>query len=122
MKVERCVRRGGMSLSLFFTIALLFQSFVASAATLYVWEQNATPAPPYDAWETASATIRSALLTGNDGDTIVVRSGLYVENIDFVGKAIALVSESGPETTIIDGNEGGSVVTFARDEGPASSL
>ena len=41
-----------------------------------------------------------------DGDTIIVRAGTYVENINFFGKAITVQSESGPEKTVIDGKNG----------------
>ena len=38
------------------------------------------------------------------GDTIIVRDGVYTQNIDFLGKDITLKSENGPVTTIINGN------------------
>jgi parallel beta-helix repeat protein len=50
------------------------------------------------------ATIQEAIVASSNGDTIIVRPGLYQENIDFLGKAITLKSEYGPETTILDGN------------------
>jgi len=52
-----------------------------------------------------------------DGDTVIVRPGTYVENLDFLGKTITLKSELGPDVTVVDGNSGGSVVTFRHDEG-----
>ena len=52
-----------------------------------------------------------------NGDTVIVRDGAYVENINFNGKAITLKSENGPATTVIDGNQAGSVVTFDSGEG-----
>jgi parallel beta-helix repeat protein len=52
----------------------------------------------------------------------MVLPGTYVENIDFLGRAITLISEQGPDTTIIDGNQAGSVVTFSHDEGPDSKI
>lgn len=51
-----------------------------------------------------------------DGDTIIVKPGTYVENIDFLGKAIVVKSEQGPDITILDGNQVKSVVTFASGE------
>ena len=45
-------------------------------------------------------------------DTVIVRDGTYVENINFNGMAITLKSENGPATTIIDGNQQGTVVAF----------
>lgn len=52
----------------------------------------------------------------------MVAPGTYVENINFLGKAISVTSEEGPEVTIIDGNQAGSVVTFSPGEGLASML
>ena len=51
-----------------------------------------------------------------DGDTIIVRPGTYYENLDFLGKAITLKSEMGPDLTIIDGGWDASVVTFQSGE------
>jgi hypothetical protein len=61
-------------------------------------------------------TIQGALDATSGGDTVVVRPGVYVENIDFKGKAVVLTSEKGPELTVIDGNQTTSVVTFNSGE------
>lgn len=37
------------------------------------------------------------------GDTVIVRDGIYFENIDFSGKGIYLRSENGPAITVING-------------------
>lgn len=68
------------------------------------------------------STIQAAIDAAVDGDSIVVAPGTYVENIDFLGKAISLKSEQGPNVTIIDGNQNDSVVAFASGEGPASVI
>jgi parallel beta-helix repeat protein len=51
-------------------------------------------------------TIQTALDSCANGDTVVVRDGTYTgdgnRDIDFTGKAIVLMSENGPEVTIID--------------------
>ena len=52
---------------------------------------------------------------------IEVCDGTYVENIDFLGKDITVISRYGPSTTIIDGNRDGAVVTFASGEGAVLS-
>ena len=72
-------------------------------------------------------TIQDAIDAATNGDTIIVRPGTYVENIDFLGKEITLISEQGPEVTIIDGGKPsnpdyGSVVTFINGESPNTIL
>ena len=67
-------------------------------------------------------TIQSAVNAANDGDTVLVAPGTYVENINFNGKAITVTSSGGPAVTIIDGNHNGTVVTFNHSETAASVL
>jgi hypothetical protein len=67
-------------------------------------------------------TIQSAITAASNGDTVQVAAGTYVENLNFSGKAINVTSVQGPAVTIIDGNQAGSVVTFASGEGPQSVL
>ncbi len=51
-------------------------------------------------------TIQAGINACTDGDTVIVRDGTYTgpgnRDIDFTGKAIVLMSENGPEVTIID--------------------
>ena len=56
--------------------------------------------------------IQPAIDISVDGENVLVFAGTYQENIDFDGKAIVVTSADGPEVTIIDGNQEGSVVTF----------
>ena len=58
-------------------------------------------------------TIQAAIESAVDGDWVLVAPGTYVENIDFLQKAIMLKSMEGPDATIIDGSQSGSVVTFS---------
>ncbi len=72
-------------------------------------------------------TIQEAIDGCSNGDTVIVRSGTYTENINFRGKAILLKSEQGPRSTTIDGGspsnpDSGSVVTFAGGEDSSSVL
>ena len=47
-------------------------------------------------------TIQEAIDVAEDGDTISVEPGLYQENLDFLGKALSLIScEGATETTIL---------------------
>ena len=58
-------------------------------------------------------TIQSAIAAASSGDTVLVAAGTYFEHIDYLGKALAVQSESGSATTTIDGAPGGAVVTMA---------
>jgi parallel beta-helix repeat protein len=67
-------------------------------------------------------TIQAAIDVANIGDTVLVAPGTYAENINFRGKAITVRSESGPQDTIIDGRNAGSVVSFISGEGRNSTI
>jgi len=61
--------------------------------------------------------IQGAIDAASPGDTVLVEAGYYVENLDFLGKSIVLRSESGPETTTIDGrNADDSVIKIMNGE------
>ncbi len=67
------------------------------------------------------STIQEAIDDAEDGAEILVREGVYRENIDFRGKSIILRSEDPDdqrvvERTIIDGSRGGTVVSFRSGE------
>jgi len=86
----------------FFLSALLLSGSLLSGATHYVPDDY--------------LTIQGAIVCVRSGDTIIVRQGTYLENLDFQGKTVTVKSESGPHVTIIDGNHRGSVVTFDSGE------
>src|SRR6185437_10122430 len=67
-------------------------------------------------------TIQTAINAANNGDTVVVAPGTYIENLDFLGKAITVTSSDGPSLTIVDGNAAGPVATFKTNEGVNSVL
>ncbi len=96
------------SICLFAFVALLSTGF---PATIYVPDDY--------------ATIQDAISAAVNGDEIIVRQGMYVENIDFLGKAVNVHSEQGPALTQIHG--GGpsvnkEVVAFENGEGPGSII
>jgi parallel beta-helix repeat protein len=70
----------------------------------------------------SQATIQGAINAANNGDTVLVAPGRYVENINFGGKAITVTSSGGPSVTTIDGGARGLVVTFNTGETPNSKL
>ncbi len=72
----------------------------AAAAVLEVCQSGACP----------FMSIQSAIDEAEEYDTILVHEGLYVENIDFLGKEITVRSTKGAAYTTIDGGGAGSVV------------
>lgn len=67
-------------------------------------------------------TIQGAIDAAHDGDVVRVAPGLYLENIDFLGKDVTVESEAGAHATVIDGQQAGSVVRMLSGEGPGAVL
>jgi hypothetical protein len=79
--------------------------------------------------ENPFATIQHAIASVDTGDTIIVHPGTYVENVDFAGKSIVLGSNwlfandtTAVDSTIIDGNHSGPVVTISNGEDSTTAL
>ena len=75
------------------------------------------------------STIQSAINSSSNGDTILVSPGTYYENVNFNGKNIVLASDyllssdtSFISSTIIDGNQSGTCVTFNNGESSTAVL
>ncbi|MCP3876457.1 MAG: hypothetical protein GY699_25360 [Desulfobacteraceae bacterium] len=68
------------------------------------------------------ATIQAAIDASANGDIVLVNPGTYIENIDFTGKLIKVMKQPGMGDAIIDGQTGGSVVTFNNEETQFSML
>ena len=77
--------RGG-ALLCFLLVSFFAFAGVASAATIYVPDDY--------------ATIQEAVDNASAGDTIIVRDGVYTENIE-VDKPLTLISENGSENCIV---------------------
>ncbi|MDD2228369.1 MAG: FlgD immunoglobulin-like domain containing protein [Candidatus Cloacimonetes bacterium] len=68
-------------------------------------------------------SIQTAIEASNNGDTVLVHPGRYIENIDYIGKSITVCSLEAStndstyiSSTIIDGNQSGSCVAFRNSE------
>ena len=46
--------------------------------------------------------IQDAMNAAVDGDTVLVAPGTYREHLNFLGKALPVTTEQGPDVTIID--------------------
>ncbi len=83
-------------------MAFIFLPLPAVSATIYVPDNY--------------PTIQEAVNAALNGDTVIVRSGTYLENILIDGKTVTLKSEQGPEATVIDGQRANSVVRLVRSD------
>jgi len=89
---------------LFVIIAFLMLSAAAFSATYSV----------PGSFPSIQAGLSSATVVS--GDTIIVKPGMYMENINFYGKDILLKSLQGPKATVINGGNFGTVVSFVSGE------
>jgi parallel beta-helix repeat protein len=89
---------------------------MAGARTWYVKPDGTGDAP----------TIQHGINYADVADTVLLSAGTYMgvgnRDIDFLGKAITLASQSGPEVTIIDCQGLGTGFLFISREGPSSVL
>jgi predicted outer membrane repeat protein len=87
---------------------LVLLASIAHPATIYVPDNY--------------AKIQDAINASVNGDTIIVRPGTYLENINFNGKEVVVRSEQGYSSTVIDGRFLGTVVQFHNGEGSGAVL
>ncbi len=95
-------------IALLCTVFLLVPAGAALGITIYVPDDQ--------------PTIQDAINAAVNEDTIIVRAGTYMENLDFSGKNVYVLSESGPDVTVIDGGRVDSVVRFVSGETPAAGI
>lgn len=95
-------------------IALLLVTGAAFAVTIHVG-----PGLQY-------STIQAGINAATTGDTVLVQDGNYTgasnKNLDFAGRQIVLISESGPENCIIDCQNSGRGFYFHSGETNASKV
>ncbi|MCF7833347.1 MAG: right-handed parallel beta-helix repeat-containing protein, partial [Candidatus Marinimicrobia bacterium] len=73
------------------------------------------------------SSIQEGIVASTNGDTVLVASGVYYEQLNFNGKNIVLTSNyifsndtSDISNTIIDGNQGGTAITLSSNEDSTS--
>lgn len=97
----------------------------ASAGTIYVKQNAAGPVLDGKSWNTAFSTLQDAINASNSGDEIWVASGVYYGNFSlkqgtklyggFLGSETSRTQRnSKTNTTVLDGQAKGSVVTAAK--------
>lgn len=117
--------------SIFRTVAWLVVCLfcVSSAAFANTWyvDGSVGSSGVGDTWSTAFKTIQEGINAAINGDEVWVAEWTYLENINFLGKAVTLTSTNPDDpdvvdSTIIDGHQAGSVVTFNTGEVDSSIL
>jgi hypothetical protein len=69
------------------------------------------------------STIQGGINGSNNGDTVLVQPGTYVENINFNGKSIVVIGDTLDNSiTIIDGDSSGLVVSIMNGEDSTTVL
>jgi len=96
--------------------SLILSAFVFILCPSFAYSATLTVPSQY-------SKIQDAVKAALPGDVVLVDPGTYKENINFLGKAITVMSSSGPDVTIIENTKTwGSVVLFNLKEGPNSII
>lgn len=95
-------------------LALMLVTGLAFASTIHVG--------PNQPW----TTIQSGINAAANGDTVIVEDGVYTgsgnKNLDFAGRNILLMSETGPENCIIDCQNSGRGFYFHSGESATAEV
>ncbi|MEW6747729.1 MAG: CARDB domain-containing protein, partial [Planctomycetota bacterium] len=95
---------------------------VAIAQTTWYVDDDNCPGPGTGAQGDPFCRIQDGIGAASDGDTVLVMPGTYVETIDFLGKAITVRSDEGPEVMVIDANHAGIAVRMVSGEASTAML
>jgi hypothetical protein len=106
-----------------FVVGVALVSLISSgacAATIYV-DDSVSVSGDGKSWGTAFVTIQEGIDAASEDDAVIVAQATYVENVRLKGRNITLTSTDPLDLTvvsktIIDGNQTGTVVTFAGTE------
>ena len=107
--------------SISFVVGVLFLAHAALAQTTWHVKSGGTP-PGAGTASNPFVFIQDAVNAASPGDTVLVRPGNYIENIDFSGKDLTLRSTGGAAATTIDGGGGFMCVRFVNGETAAALL
>ncbi len=107
--------------------AILLAVATARAGDVIHVDDDNCPGPGSGSVRDPYCSIQTAIDNAVDTDEIVVTGGTYIENIEFLGKAITGTTLDGPDVTILDGGSPGPgdrpyTVTFQQGEGSDSRL
>jgi|GEM_PF-3085798 len=91
-------------------------------STLFATALIIAPAAANDIFVTPAGSIQAAIDSAVNGDRVLVAAGTYIEQIDFMGKAISVIGLGGASNTTIDGGGLAPVVRFVTGETASSKL